>query len=199
MQRRLLPDSALESILQPETALESAILDVPAFRQGMLWGQPRFGHPEGAVAYHVREVLDNISLIPNLATADRQNLRLIALAHDAFKYAEDHVRPRDWSKHHGIMARRFMEQYTQESIVLDVVEMHDDAYYCWLYKHRDPCPRPLSQLLGKLGSRLQLYYLFFKCDTQTGDKTQGPLHWFEQEVKDISVVKIKPFWPWEKL
>lgn len=198
MSRRSFPTNALERLLLPETPLERTLLTIPEFRHGLLWGEPRFGHPEGTVAMHVREVLDNINLIPALTVKDRANLRLVALAHDAFKYAEDRSRPRDWSKHHGVLARRFMEKHTEEQDVLDLVEMHDDAYYAWLYQGRNPSPRPLGDLLGKIGHCLQLYYLFFKCDTQTGDKTQAPLRWFEETVTELNVVKIKPFWPWEK-
>ena len=198
MNRRLSTADALDSLLQSESPLERALLAEPAFRKGLLWGEPRFGHPEGTVGFHVREVLDNVSMIPHLSPIDRSRLRLVALAHDAFKYLEDRSRPRDWSKHHGVLARRFMESYTSDTVVLDLIEAHDDAYYCWLYKHRNPSPRSLSPLLEKVGYCLQLYYLFFKCDTQTGDKTQAPLRWFENEVVAIEVVKIKPFWPWER-
>lgn len=198
MNRRSQPEHALELLLRPETPLERALLEAPPLHTGLRWGEPRFGHPEGSVALHVREVLDNINHIPRLSDTDRTRLRLIALAHDAFKYAEDRSRPRDWSKHHGVLARRFMESYTKDSIVLDVIETHDDAYYHWLSQHRNPSPRPLSPLLDKVGHCLQLYYLFFKCDTQTGDKTQASVRWFEREVPAIEVVKIKPFWPWEK-
>ncbi len=198
MSRLSVPSDNLESLLQPETPLEKTLLSVPAFRQGLLWGEPRFGHPEGKVALHVKEVLDNISKIPNLSPKDRSNLRLIALAHDAFKYKEDRSRPRDWSKHHGLLARRFLEVYTSEPVVLDVVETHDDAYYYWLSLNRGAAPRSFEALMDKVGYCLQTYYLFFKCDTQTGDKTQAPLRWFEQNVPDIKPVVIKPFWPWEK-
>lgn len=198
MNRRLLASDTIESLIKPETPLERTLLAVPEFRHGLLWGEPRFGHPEGMVALHVKEVLDNINFLPKLSEKDRSNLRLIALAHDAFKYAEDRSRPRDWNKHHGVLAKRFMETYTNDKDVLDVIKLHDDAYYCWLYRNRNPSPRPLKPLMEKVGYCLQLYYLFFKCDTQTGDKTQAPLRWFEQEVTGIDIVKIKPYWPWEK-
>lgn len=199
MNRHFVHINTLESLLQPETPLEKALLSAPEFQQGLLWGEPRFGHPEGTVAIHVKEVLDNISKIPNLSAAERSHLRLIALAHDTFKYKEDRSRPRDWSKHHGVLARRFLEVYTGEAVVLDVVETHDDAYYHWLSLKRNAAPRSITDLMGKVGYCLQIYYLFFKCDTQTGDKTQAPLRWFENQVPNIEPVVIKPFWPWEKL
>jgi hypothetical protein len=92
-----------------------------------------------------------------------------------------------------------MEKYTDDQVVLDLIEWHDDAYYCWLHQHRNPTSDKLHLLLDKIGDCLQIYYLFFKCDTQTGDKTQAPIRWFERKVPGIIPVVIKPYWPWEKV
>jgi hypothetical protein len=192
--QRLIDDpQALEHLLRPETPLEEALLAQPALRRGLLWGEPRFGHPEGKVGIHVREVLDNVERIPDLSPELRTQLRLVAFVHDAFKYQEDRSRPRDWSKHHGMLARRFMELYTDDSVVLDLLETHDDAYYAWLsvkneqFRAEHPS-KSLENLLDKMGYCLQKYYLFFKCDTQTGDKTQGSIKWFEKTVPGIELV-----------
>jgi hypothetical protein len=187
---------ALEALLKPETATERLLLEAPEFRHGLLWGEPRFGHPEGQVALHVREVLDNIDLIPASYAALRPALRLIAWSHDTFKYAEDRSRPRDWSKHHGVLARKFMEQYTDEAAVLDVISFHDDAYYAWLKARQEPASpdlqhKTLQDLFSRIGYCRQLYYLFFKCDTQTGDKTQASLKWFEKHAEGIDIVRIR--------
>jgi len=198
--RYLHEPESLEHLLRPETDLEKQLLSLPEFRKGLWWGEPRFGHPEGKVVLHVREVLDNISAIPDLDPADRVRLRLIALAHDTFKHAESRTRPRDWTKRHGLLARQFMEAYTRDEAVLDVIETHDDAYYKWLLQHRRPSIHSqLDSLQSRVKHCMQLYYLFFKCDTQTGDKTQAPLRWFEREASGIQIVKIKPFWPWERM
>ena len=197
--RHLHGPGSIERLLQPETDLERHLISLPSFQHGLWWGEPRFGHPEGKVALHVREVLDNIAALPNLPDADFFRLRLIALAHDTFKHAESRSRPRDWTKHHGLLARRFMEEYTSDPVVLDVIETHDDAYYKWLSQRRRPSPHSqLDSLWSRVGHCVQLYYLFFKCDTQTGDKTQAPLRWFEQVAEGIETVQIKPFWPWER-
>ncbi len=185
---------AIEALLKPETPLEHHLLTLPEFRFGLVWGEPRYGHPEGKVGYHVREVLDNIDRIPQ-SDHQRTQLRLIALAHDTFKYAEDRSRPRDWSKHHGRLSRQFMEIYTSDSAVLDVLELHDDAYYAWLSaKHpedwNDGRARSLETLYQRIGYCAQLYYLFFKCDTQTGDKTQAPMKWFEKTAPGIEVITL---------
>ena len=193
-----LPDdlAAIESLLRPESELERHLLWVPEFRYGLLWGEPRFGHPEGQVGIHVREVFDNIDRVPGINSSERSQLRLIALVHDTFKYAEDRSRPRDWGKHHGVLARRFLEPYTSDRAVLDVISTHDDAYYSWLdARHASPQESPngrsIEHLLRTVGHCLQLYYTFFKCDTQTGDKTQAPVKWFEKTVEEINPFHLK--------
>lgn len=183
----------LEKILQPETPLERLILQDKGFRRGLLWGVPRYGHPEGEVYKHIRDVFDNINRL-QLDTLTRQQLRLITLAHDSFKHKEDKRKPRDWSQHHGVLARQFLAQYTDDEVVLAITEMHDEAYYIWrlkkLYRREVEGQQRLVKLLNRLGDNLQLFYLFFKCDTCTGDKIQSPLRWFEQQVDGIEVVEL---------
>jgi hypothetical protein len=170
------------------------LLSTDAFLRGMDWGEPRFGHPEGKVAVHVREVLDNIDRLEGLGQEDRSRLRLISFAHDTFKYLEDRSTPRDWAKHHGVIARDFLNAYTDDPIVLEITAHHDDAYYAWLYEKRHVehlRHKQLDCLLEKMENSLQLFYLFFKCDTLTGDKTLAPLTWFEEHVTGIELVSLE--------
>ncbi len=174
--------------LRPETSLEGQLLQHPDFIRGLLWGVPRYGHPEGEVYKHVREVLENINRL-HLPPLQREQLRLVALAHDTFKYQEDKSTPRDWTKHHGACARRFMEQYLEDPLLLNLIEYHDEAYYSWrcihLLQSATEGTQRLQKLLDLMGDQIQLYYIFFKCDTRTGDKNQAPLRWFEQVVPGI--------------
>lgn len=195
MKENLRIEGAVESILKPENDLERTLLGAPEFQKGLFWGKPRYGHPEGKVLFHIKEVLENIDRLRLEDATLRSRLRLIALVHDTFKYKED-VRKgpnRDWSKHHSVLARKFMEQYTNDQQLLDVIELHDEAYYCWrlkiLYNKVEEGNARLAILKERLGANnIQLYYLFFKCDTKTGDKTQSPLYWFEKNMEGIQVV-----------
>jgi HD domain len=170
-------------LLRPETELEVKLLDTPVFQEGLDWGKPRFGHPEGKVGYHVREVLDNVDKIAQ-TPADRQQLRLIAIVHDTFKFKEFELGRR--VKHHGLLAREFMEAHTTDPALLNIIELHDEAFYCWRNAHLEQQPHSaslrLEKLLEALDGTLPLYLDFYKCDTQTGDKVQAPLYWFEQVV-----------------
>ena len=192
MEMTLQERTEIEEWLRPESKLEKEILSEPEFVRGLMWGKPRFGHPEGKVLYHVREVLDNIDRLP-IAAPLRRELRLAAYVHDSFKHLEDKSGyPRDWSKHHAVFARQFLQAYTDDCGLLDLVELHDEAYYSWrhlhLYEQEQKGNERLQSLLDRLGAHRQRYYLFFKCDTRTGDKNQAPLKWFEKTISSIEIV-----------
>jgi hypothetical protein len=115
---------------QRETILEERICADVAWQQGVLWGEPRPGHSEGQVMYHIAEVLANID---HLARTDeeRRDLRLIALIHDTFKYRVDPTKPRVGNNHHATIARQFAERYIDDAAILDIIELHDEAFNAW--------------------------------------------------------------------
>jgi len=186
-------DVFLENALQPETELERQLLLHPEVRQGLLWGKPRHGHPEGAVYKHVKEVFNNIEKL-TISTHLREQLRLIAVIHDAFKYKEDKNRPRDWNRHHAVLARRFMNNYINDELVLTIIQWHDEAYYIWreiaVRNNKEKADFRMSRLLEKLKDQTQLYYLFFYCDSNTGDKNSAPVHWVEENLIGIKKVCV---------
>ena len=188
---KVIIESEIEAKLKPETDLEAKIIADPEFQAGLFWGKPRYGHPEGQVINHIPEVLANIDKL-TISTEMRRKLRIITYAHDTFKHIEDKRKPRDWSKHHSVYARKFLEKYTEDSAILTITEMHDEAYHAWrllaLVKNQERSELRLENLLNRVGDNIQLYYLFFKCDTQTGDKIQAPVRWFERTVAGIEVV-----------
>ena len=184
----------LAEALQPETDLERAFLDDPAFVRGLNWGVPRYGHPEGTIWAHIQEVNENIDRLP-VDPETRRKLRLICWVHDTFKNVEHRGTPRDWTRHHSVLARKYLERFVDDEHLLAVVELHDEAYYCWrlqhLYGKISECDRRLANLRRRVGPYWQLYYLFFKCDTSTGDKTPAPLDWFEETMEGIEVVEFR--------
>ena len=186
VKKRFVPQQIAAEMILPETKLEQKLLEFPEFLEGLFWGTPRYGHPEGAVLYHVRDVLDNIEKI-TLSALDRERLRLVAIVHDTFKYVEDRSAQRDWSQHHSILARRFFEQISDDKVVLNLLELHDEAYYAWRFHKAGcfgECERRLEKIMNHLGNDLQLFYTFFKCDTSTGDKDPAPMFWFENLFKE---------------
>ena len=162
--------------------MEASIVADPRWRRGAAWGSPRPGHPEGAVGAHVDEVLANLDR-QSLAPDARRALRLVAILHDAMKAEVDRGRPRTGENHHAVRARRFAERYVRDPDVLELVELHDEAYGAWVVGRRrgawDRAEERALRLLERLGPRLDLYLAFYRADNATGDKRPDPVEWFE--------------------
>ncbi len=176
-------DHAMELPFQPETDLEKRVCMDPDWKSGAVWGKPRPGHSEGQVIYHIAEVLANID---RLASSDeeRRNLRLIALIHDTFKYRVDPTRPKVGENHHAMIARRFAERYLDDVALLEIIELHDEAFNSWrlgaLKGRWSEAEARAGRLIARLGTSLSLYVRFFRADHQTASKEQDSLVWFEQ-------------------
>lgn len=173
----------IREIVKPESELEKRIISDPEFIEGAGYGKPRPGHPEGQVAYHIREVLDNVDKFST--PENRSHLRIIALIHDTFKNKVDNTKPKSGMNHHAMIARRFAEKFIQiPEYVLDIIELHDEAYNAWQQGGRKgdwyKAEKRASDLLGKLQTdeRIALYMAFYKCDNLTGDKKQDNFEWF---------------------
>jgi len=194
MEYQAFDPKGITSILVPENEMEKSILNDPEIIEGLTWGYPRFGHPEGKVVYHIQEIFSNIDKIATEPDF-RRKLRTLALVHDTFKYKEDRKLVRtDPSKHHARIAHEYIKQYTKEKDVLQVMKTHDDAYYAWRadYAYRDPesAQVMLERLLTDNADHIDLYYTFFVCDTRTGDKNQSPIRWFEKKTGLVNKIKL---------
>jgi hypothetical protein len=170
-----------------ETELEKRIAADPEWQEGIDWGKPRTGHLEGPVKYHIADVLANIDRqCPT--EEERRALRLVALIHDAFKYRVDESRPKIGNNHHAHIARKFAERYIHDPVLLDLIELHDEAYNSWrLGAHRNRwhhAEERLDNLLQKIGPALPLYVRFFHADSETDSKDPAPIAWFEQFLKN---------------
>lgn len=166
-----------------ETDLERLIASDPHWLDGIRWGAPRPGHPEGSVGAHIREVLANVD---RYATSDddRERLRLVAIVHDSLKHRVDPRRQAVGDNHHARLARRFAGEYLTDGELLEVIELHDDAWAAWKrgarHGDRRAAERAAGSLIDRLGPTLPFFLRFYRCDNETGDKTQAPLAWFEE-------------------
>jgi HD domain-containing protein len=142
---------------QIETDLEQQICADPTWQQGAMWGEPRPGHSEGKVIYHIAEVLANVDRLAR-TDEERSALRLIALIHDNFKYRVDTTKPRVGNNHHAMLARQFAERYLDDPDILDIIELHDEAFNAWrLGTSKDRWNEAevrANRLIARLGSSL---------------------------------------------
>jgi HD domain len=163
----------------PETDRERALAADPVLREGLAWGRPRRGHPEGSVGAHVADLLETIDRWGESGTR-REELRFLALVHDSLKYTVQNWRPKTGENHHAMRARRFAERYTNDERLLAAIEAHDRPYNLWrrARRRRRPEDHALAEMIDRIPD-LDLFLRFVELDGSTEGKTDEPIHWLK--------------------
>jgi hypothetical protein len=189
----------MELPFELETDVERAIAAEPDWQEGIEWGSVRLGHPEGAVKFHIADVLANVDreatseeergaalarTHSSRIGTDRRRLRLAALVHDSFKYRAPEGSARVGSDaHHGSLAAEFLESFVDDDELVEVVRWHDEAFAAWLglvkRGDRRRAERRAHELVKRLGPALPLFQRFFRADNATKGKSPECVEWFE--------------------
>jgi hypothetical protein len=166
----------------PETELERRLAEDPVLLEGLAWGKPRRGHPEGAVGDHVGDLLDAIERWGETGTR-REELRFLALVHDALKYRVRRWRPRTGENHHAMRARRFAEGYTDDERLLATIEQHDRPYNLWRkVRGRGRMDEHAFDAMVDRIPDMELFLRFVELDGSTEGKTHEPIRWLKSEL-----------------
>lgn len=169
------------NILLLETLMEKEIMKTDELIKGLMWGEPRPGHSEGQVVYHVKEIFDMINK-KNYSATERELFRLIALVHDSFKYQVDLKKPKTGDNHHGWYARQFAGKFIQDENILEIIQWHDEPFNI----HRCGKSKQESRLETLLGRPIdwKMFIGFISMDYRTGDKNNDSADWFLQILKE---------------
>ncbi len=186
------PISGLLPGFQPESELEARVTQDPQLLEGLAWGEPRTGHPEGSVAAHVEDLLETLDTWDE--PADRRvKLRFIALVHDAFKGDVRERLPKMGRNHHADRARRFAEDYTDDQAMLAVIQHHDRPYALWRKMKRKGSldERGFTKMIDDIPD-LALFVRFVELDGSTEGKTPDPIAWLRVELRDRGLELPQP-------
>jgi hypothetical protein len=166
----------------PETDLERALSADPVLHEGLAWGKPRRGHPEGTVGAHVADLLETIERWGETGKR-REELRFLALVHDALKNKVQNWRPKTGENHHATRARRFAERYVDDERLLAAIEQHDRPYSLWRRFRRkgQVDDHAVSEMLDRIPD-LDLFLRFVELDGSTEGKNHEPIRWLKAEL-----------------
>jgi hypothetical protein len=173
---------------EPETELERRVTAAPELLEGLAWGQPRAGHPEGAVGTHVSHLLETLERSGETGER-RELLRFMALVHDSFKYEVRERLPRVGENHHAMRARRFAERFSDDERVLSAIQYHDRPYSLWrrLQRRGKLDERAFRRMISRVQDP-DLFLRFVELDGSTEGKRPEPIDWFRQELVDRGVI-----------
>lgn len=178
--------------IEPQTELERSILSKREIQEGLEYGKLRRGHPEGKVRFHVLEILEMINglygLVPKKVIGE---LRLIALIHDSLKHKVDRSKPKVGENNHGMLARRFAEQFPEfDKTFLSIIELHDTPYYTWRkFKKNGIFPEDdFKQKVYSVKQKLELFLMFALLDASTGDKQPEQKELFCEKLVELGYI-----------
>jgi hypothetical protein len=176
----------------PETDLERALSEDPLLQEGLAWGKPRRGHPEGTVGAHVSDLLETIERWGETGKR-REELRFLALVHDALKNKVQNWRPKTGENHHATRARRFAERYIDDERLLATIEQHDRPYSLWRRFRRTGRldEHAVSEMLERLPDK-ELFLRFVELDGSTEGKNHEPIRWLRAELGRRGVFEDGP-------
>jgi hypothetical protein len=174
--RELLPG------FEPEDELEERVTRDPVLLEGLAWGEPREGHPEGSIAAHVADLLATIDEWDEPPEA-RRRLRIVAIVHDSFKGDVIEKLPKVSRNHHADRARRFAEGYTDDDAILCTIQHHDRPYALWRKMKRKGKPdgRAFDKMVDELPD-IPLFVRFVELDGSTEGKDREPVRWLRSEL-----------------
>jgi hypothetical protein len=173
---------------QPESELEERISGDPELAEGLAWGEPREGHPEGSVGEHVADLLRTLESWEE-PEPRRSELRFMALVHDAQKNRVQQWRPKTGQNHHAARARRLAERYTGDERLLAAIEQHDRPYAIWRRMRRTG--RGQTKQLDEMLARIPdpgLFLRFVELDGSTEGKNPEPIRWLREELERRGLV-----------
>lgn len=174
---------------EPETDLERELTSQPELLEGLAWGEPRAGHPEGAVGTHVSHLLETLDRSGETGER-RQLLRFMALVHDGFKYQVRDRLPRVGENHHAMRARRFAERFTKDERLLAAIQLHDRPYALWRkMKRRGSLDERGFKRMMKCIEDPELFLRFIELDGSTEGKRPEPIEWFRNELVSRGIVR----------
>jgi hypothetical protein len=171
----------------PETDLERALSEDPVLQEGLAWGKPRRGHPEGSVGAHVADLLATIENWGETG-GRREELRLLALVHDSLKKRVQHWRPKTGENHHATRARRLAERYVNDERLLATIELHDRPYDLWRKMRRrgHVDEHAFTEMVERIPD-IELFVRFVELDGSTEGKNHEPIRWLKAELAQRGV------------
>lgn len=174
------------------------IMRHPRYQAGILYGEPRRGHDEGAIGAHIDQLIENLDILQNNSSVTAENyakLAVLAHVHDTFKGETAAFNKKNCAiedpQSHASLARAFLAEFTDDQDMLEIVQYHDLGYA--LYRNIESTgrlnERRMQDGLDKIKD-LNLFLLFCIIDTCTPSKGRTMIHWWIEKVREHAPDKV---------
>lgn len=169
----------------------------PRYRRNIEFGEPRGGHPEGKVKFHIADLEANLEILSerNISTDDYWKLKFIIHVHDSFKAEAQKDTPVLHPGNHASLAKEYARQFTDDADLLNIIQFHDENYALWQeYLQTGGYDKNRFQGLLSAVKNWDLFLTFIIIDGCTEGKDLAKLAWFIDEVKKYKKTLVDSSW-----
>jgi hypothetical protein len=169
----------------------------PRYLKNIEYGQPRPGHPEGKIKFHIADLESNLERLQEkgIKSEDYWKLSFIIHTHDLFKIEAEQGTPTLHPQNHATLARKYACQYIDDADLLNIIQYHDEYYNLWKeYLETGSYDAEKLQNLLTIIKDWDLFLLFTIIDGCTKGKDYSKLSWFINEVKKYKKTFIDSSW-----
>jgi len=172
------------------------VLADPRYLRNIEYGEPRSGHPEGKVKYHIAELETNLEkLALRISEEQYWKLKFLIQIHDTFKVDAVPASPIESPHSHASRAREFASEFTDDADLLAMIQFHDVNFALWKQfaaKGSYDVER-FSRLLDTIID-WDLFLMFLILDGCTQGKDTDKVRWFIAEVRKHKETAVDESW-----
>jgi len=173
------------------------IMSDARYLKNIEYGEPRSGHPEGKIKFHIQELEENLEKLVSRGISDEQywKLKLLIHVHDTFKAdATPNVSILNPNSH-ASLAKKFAAEFVDDEDLLNMLQFHDVNYALWQQFHRTGSydVRRLENLLETIRD-WDLFLMFLILDGSTKGKERSKLVWFMKEAAKYRETRVDESW-----
>lgn len=173
------------------------IINDERYLKNIEYGEPRPGHPEGKVKYHIAELEENLDILRSHGISEEQywKLKFLIHVHDAFKAEAVRDSAIIHPNSHSSLARKFASEFTNDSDLLNMIQYHDVNFALWKQFSRTGSYDPVrfSTLLETIKD-WDLFLMFLFLDGSTTGKEPARIRWFIHEVRKHKETIVNESW-----
>jgi hypothetical protein len=168
----------------------------PRYLKNIEYGEPRSGHPEGKVKFHIAELEANLEkLAPRISDEQYWKLKFLIHIHDTFKAEATPDSPIESPDSHASLARKFASQFTDDTDLLNMIQFHDVNFALWKQFAATGSYdiQRFSRLLDTIND-WDLFLMFLIMDGCVRGKDLDKLGWFIGEVRKHKRTFVDETW-----
>ena len=172
------------------------IVSNPRYLKNIEYGEPRSGHPEGKVKFHIEELEMNLKkLTPRISDDQYWKLKFLIHVHDSFKADAVPDSPILSPNSHASLARKFASEFTEDDDLLNMIQFHDVNFSLWKQYAATGSydMQRFTDLLNAIKD-WNLFLMFLILDGCARGKDPNKLRWFIGEVRKHTGTVVDESW-----